>query len=117
MKLTFGYMYMQAWKQYERGTHRNLADEALELEEHEGEQLEKMVNAAMMCVQSQPSSRPTMSQIIIMISSEGSIRERGVIRRPSFGYENGESASNATASLTNLEHAEQHSNAHELVMP
>lgn len=91
--------------------HQNLADEALDLNEYEVEELKKMVDIAMLCVQSPPSSRPTMSELIIMMSSHGSNGLQRALRRPSFSYGNGyvgedglvsseKSASDATASST-----------------
>lgn len=110
---TTEYLLREAWKQYERGTHENLADSALELDEDEVEDLKKMVEIALLCVQSPPSSRPTMSQLIMMIQSDRSIGQRALIRRPSFTYGDGfqlsqnasllnSAASDATASITHF---------------
>ncbi|XP_057807230.1 cysteine-rich receptor-like protein kinase 2 [Salvia miltiorrhiza] len=109
---TAEYLLNEAWKLYERDMHQNLADEALELTEQEVGELIKMVEIAMLCVQSPASSRPSMSQLIMMISDDGSVRLQRAVRRPSFDYrmnglvgEDGplsadKSASHATVSIT-----------------
>ncbi|KAH6812463.1 hypothetical protein C2S51_026225 [Perilla frutescens var. frutescens] len=96
-----------AWKLYERGMHENLADEALEPDEYDVEDMKKMVEIGLLCVQSPPSSRPTMSQLILMILSDRSIGHERVLKRPSFSYGNvgivvAENGSDATASITDF---------------
>lgn len=90
--------------------HENLADEALESEEYEVEELKKMVEIGLLCIQSPPSSRPTMSELIMMILSDGSMGEKA-LRRPSFSYGNVENgfvseeksaASDATATISHF---------------
>ena len=80
---------MQAWKLYERDMHQNLADVALNSNEYQVEEVKKMVEIAMLCVQSTPSSRPTMSQVIFMLSGDGSVGLQRAVRTSSFSYEIG----------------------------
>ncbi|KAH6796957.1 hypothetical protein C2S52_021511 [Perilla frutescens var. hirtella] len=84
---SFGIVILEvAWKLYERGMHENLADKELDSDEYDVEDMKKMVEIALLCVQSPPSLRPTMSQLIMMILSEKSIGL--TLRRPSFSYGN-----------------------------
>ncbi|KAH6812868.1 hypothetical protein C2S51_021886 [Perilla frutescens var. frutescens] len=104
---TTEYLVRDAWKLYERGMHENLADEALEPDEYDVEDMKKMVEIGLLCVQSPPSSRPTMSQLILMILSDRSIGHERVLKRPSFSYGNvgivvAENGSDATASITDF---------------
>ncbi|KAL1565280.1 cysteine-rich receptor-like protein kinase 43 [Salvia divinorum] len=86
---TYEYLLKEAWKLYERDMHQNLADVALNLNEYQVEEVKKMVEIAMLCVQSTPSSRPTMSQVIFMLSGDGSVVVQRAVRTPSFSYEVG----------------------------
>ncbi|XP_047976857.1 cysteine-rich receptor-like protein kinase 3 [Salvia hispanica] len=86
---TYEYLLKEAWKLYEKDTHQNLVDVALNLNEYQVEEVKKLVEIAMLCVQSAPSSRPTMSRVIFMLSGDGSIGVQRAVRTPSFGYEVG----------------------------
>lgn len=78
-------MLMQAWKLYEKDMHQNLVDVALNLNEYQVEEVKKMVEIAMLCVQ----SRPTMSRVIFMLSGDGYVGVQRAVRTPSFSYEVG----------------------------
>ncbi|XP_047959693.1 cold-responsive protein kinase 1-like [Salvia hispanica] len=86
---TLDYLLKEAWKLYERDMHQNLADVALNSNEYQVEEVKKMVEIAMLCVQSTPSSRPTMSQVIFMLSGDGSVGLQRAVRTSSFSYEIG----------------------------
>ncbi|KAL7135411.1 hypothetical protein ABFS83_11G093800 [Erythranthe nasuta] len=104
------YLLEEAWKLYESGIHEKLADEKLEPNDYTHEDVKKMVEIALVCTQSPPSSRPTMSEILVMLLSGGKIEQKGPIRG-SFSYgmrvlgdttstSLGSSNSNATASIS-----------------
>ncbi|KAK6154110.1 hypothetical protein DH2020_013749 [Rehmannia glutinosa] len=99
-----------AWKLYESGMHQKLADEALDSKQFKPEELKKMIEIALVCTQSPPSSRPTMSEILVTLLSDRSVEQQAPTR-PSFSYANrvlvettsvstGSSTSNATASIS-----------------
>ncbi|KAH6799380.1 hypothetical protein C2S51_035864 [Perilla frutescens var. frutescens] len=109
------YLLEEAWKLYESGMHEKLADETLDSNEYKAEEVKKMVEIALVCTQSPATSRPSMSEILAMLLSDGSVEQRApLITRASFSYGNmvvventaslvstgGSSASNATASFT-----------------
>ncbi|KAL3615745.1 hypothetical protein CASFOL_040039 [Castilleja foliolosa] len=101
-------LFCSAWKLYESGSHLKLIDESLASDEYNPEDLKKMVELALICTQSPTSSRPTMSEILVMLLSDRSAEHKAP-SRPSFSYGNivngdtiytGSSASNATASIS-----------------
>ncbi|KAI3462199.1 hypothetical protein Pfo_018862 [Paulownia fortunei] len=104
------YLLEEAWKLYESGMHQKLADETMDSNEFKPEDLKKMVEIALGCTQSPPSSRPTMSEILVMLLSDRSVEQKAP-SRPSFSYANrvlgdttsistGSSTSNATATVS-----------------
>ncbi|KAL0463185.1 UNVERIFIED_CONTAM: Cysteine-rich receptor-like protein kinase [Sesamum latifolium] len=106
-----GFLLEEAWKLYESGMHLKLADETLNSSDYTAEELKKLVEIALTCTQSPASSRPTMSEVLVMLLGDRSAEQKGP-SRPSFSYGNraftdtttsnstGSSASNATASIT-----------------
>ncbi|KAL1540776.1 cysteine-rich receptor-like protein kinase 2 isoform X1 [Salvia divinorum] len=98
------YLLDEAWNLYECGMHQKLADKMLDRKEYREEELKKMVEIGLICTQSPASSRPSMSEILAMMLSDG----REEIRAPCRSNSNIEgqnaslsSASNATLSFTN----------------
>ncbi|KAF5769147.1 putative non-specific protein-tyrosine kinase [Helianthus annuus] len=49
--------------------HIELMDKALCIEEYHQEKVKKTIEIALLCTQSPPSSRPTMSEVVLMLSS------------------------------------------------
>ncbi|KAL6963298.1 hypothetical protein U1Q18_049061 [Sarracenia purpurea var. burkii] len=78
------YLLEQAWKLYEDGMHLKLVDESLDLDEYTEEEVKKVIEIALMCTQSPVSSRPTMSEVIFLLTSEGSMELRRPPGRPTF---------------------------------
>ncbi|KAL0290405.1 UNVERIFIED_CONTAM: Cysteine-rich receptor-like protein kinase [Sesamum angustifolium] len=107
-----GFLLEEAWKLYESGMHLKLADETLNSSEYTAEEVKKLVEIALTCTQSPAASRPTMSEVLVMLLGDRSAEQKGPTR-PSFSYGNrgfadtttttnstGSSTSNATASIT-----------------
>lgn len=89
---------------YKSGVHENVADEALGSNEYNIEDIKKLVEIALLCTQSPPSSRPTMSEIVAMILSEGLVEQKissMSTGKPSW-ISTGSSASNATNSISHF---------------
>ncbi|KAL8532318.1 hypothetical protein ACS0TY_008786 [Phlomoides rotata] len=101
------YLLEETWKLYESGEHHKLADESLESGEYEVNDLKKMTEIALVCTQP-VSSRPTMSEVVVLISGERSAVEQVASQRPPpFGFtgeygsiSNGSHTSNATVSVS-----------------
>ena len=53
-----------------------MADETLNLEEYTAEEVKKMVEIALMCTQSSTSVRPSMSEVVVLLKSKGSMENR-----------------------------------------
>ncbi|KAA8547678.1 hypothetical protein F0562_004107 [Nyssa sinensis] len=104
------YLLEHAWKLYENDMHLKLVDEGLDSNEYKAEDAKKIIEIALMCTQSPVSLRPTMSEVVVLLSSKGSL-EHGPLSRPTFvdsdartdgdtPISTGSSTSNATASTT-----------------
>ncbi|KAK1575040.1 hypothetical protein Q3G72_002065 [Acer saccharum] len=106
------YLLKQAWKLYENNMHKELVDETIDPSEYKEEEIKKVIEIALMCTQSAAALRPTMSEVVILLKSEG-ILEHKPITAPTFvdtdnrihedtSTSKGSSTSNATASMSEL---------------
>ncbi|XP_062096402.1 cold-responsive protein kinase 1-like isoform X2 [Humulus lupulus] len=66
------YLLQRAWNLYESNKHIELLDENLEVDEYEGETVKKIIEIALMCVQSSPAMRPTMSEVVVLLKTKNS---------------------------------------------
>ncbi|WCJ25095.1 Cysteine-rich receptor-like protein kinase 2 [Euphorbia peplus] len=111
------YLLKRAWKMHENGTHLELVDESIHRDEYEAEEMKRIIEIALLCTQSSPSLRPTMSEVVVLLKSGGSIVHRAPTRPPFIESEemvvsqshhggnstsSASSKSNATASITQL---------------
>ncbi|KAF9611544.1 hypothetical protein IFM89_032944 [Coptis chinensis] len=103
------YLLEWAWKLYEDGMLMDLVDESLDSEEYEVEQVKKVIEIALLCTQSSVVSRPTMSEVVVLLLSKGYATDTPT--RPTFidatkrvrgdkSTSTGSSTSNATISMT-----------------
>ncbi|XAR73586.1 Non-specific serine/threonine protein kinase [Bertholletia excelsa] len=72
----------EAWRLYEDDQHMQLVDETLDPNEHRAEDLKKVIEIALMCTQSPASARPTMSEVVLLLSAPAADPRR--LRRPTF---------------------------------
>nr|AMM43046.1 LRR-RLK [Vernicia montana] len=108
------YLLKRAWKLYENGTHLELVDESLDPNEYEAEAMMRIIEIALMCTQSAPALRPTMSEVVVLLKSKDSLAHRPPTRPPFIESEEraviqddkststASSRSNATASITQV---------------
>ncbi|KAG9442335.1 hypothetical protein H6P81_018189 [Aristolochia fimbriata] len=94
------YLLEWAWNLYETGSLLRLVDEKVGKEEYRDEEMKKVIEIALLCTQSAVASRPTMSEIVVMLlSREGASRAP---TRPTFiestARGRGESSSSTTGS-------------------
>ncbi|XP_073158729.1 cysteine-rich receptor-like protein kinase 2 [Henckelia pumila] len=105
------YLVEEAWKLYGDGMPEKLADETLDSNDYKPEDLKKIVELGLICLQSPPSSRPTMSEVLVMLLNDHSWSQKRTPNRSSsvaFGKRSsvdssistGSSTSNATASIS-----------------
>ncbi|GLT42754.1 hypothetical protein SLA2020_167390 [Shorea laevis] len=101
------YLLKQAWGLYENNRHEELVDETLDRTEYETEDVRKVIEIALMCIQASAVSRPTMSEVVLLMRSKGPL-DRRPSSKPIFVELDKstsiftDSASNATASITRL---------------
>ncbi|XP_024986228.1 probable LRR receptor-like serine/threonine-protein kinase At1g56140 [Cynara cardunculus var. scolymus] len=69
-----------AWQLYEKGMHIELIDEVLGKEEYQEANVMKIIEIALMCTQSPASLRPTMAEVVLMLSSGQSLGTRQLIK-------------------------------------
>ncbi|KAL8227424.1 hypothetical protein R6Q59_000091 [Mikania micrantha] len=59
-----------AWNLYDSGEHLKLLDDSLDPSEYEAEEAKRMIEIALICTQSLVSSRPTMTEVVTLISDK-----------------------------------------------
>ncbi|KAL7611820.1 cysteine-rich receptor-like protein kinase 3 [Lactuca sativa] len=72
-----------AWQLYEKRMHIELIDEALGKEEYNEANVMKTIEIALMCTQSPASLRPTMSEVVLLLS-RGQSLGLGQLIKPTF---------------------------------
>ncbi|KAI3519034.1 hypothetical protein L1887_08008 [Cichorium endivia] len=72
-----------AWQLYEKHMHIELIDEALSKEEYNETNVMRTIEIALMCTQSPASLRPTMSEVVLMLSRGQSLGP-GQLIKPTF---------------------------------
>ncbi|POO04122.1 Tyrosine-protein kinase [Trema orientale] len=107
------YLLQRAWKLYESNNLIELVDENLDQDEYELETVTKVIEIALMCIQSSHSLRPTMSEVVVLLKTN-SLLEPRPLTRPVFVDVNqrprgdsststaSSSTSNATASISRV---------------
>ncbi|URE05929.1 hypothetical protein MUK42_21546 [Musa troglodytarum] len=65
------YLLEWAWKLYESGDLINLVDKSLDPTEYSLEEMKRIIKIALLCTQSTVSARPTMSEVVVLLLSEG----------------------------------------------
>ncbi|KAI3502736.1 hypothetical protein L1887_30999 [Cichorium endivia] len=78
------YLLDDAWKFYENNMHLKVVDENLDLTESEQEHVKKIIEIALTCTQSPVGLRPTMSEVMLMLSNETSLVRRKVGNKSTF---------------------------------
>ncbi|KAM0067658.1 putative transferase [Helianthus debilis subsp. tardiflorus] len=81
------YNWQHAWKLYENQKVVMLVDETMDINPDEEKHAKKIIEIALLCTQSPASERPSMSEVVLMLSSEQSSDERH-LTRPNLPYLN-----------------------------
>nr|GEY58159.1 putative receptor-like protein kinase At4g00960 [Tanacetum cinerariifolium] len=66
------YLLEQAWNLYEAGMHLTLVDDTLD--DYREEDIKKVIEIALMCTQSPVSVRPTMSEVVMLLSDRSRVQ-------------------------------------------
>ncbi|XP_059449583.1 cold-responsive protein kinase 1-like [Corylus avellana] len=104
------YLLERAWKLYENDKHEELVDETLDPNEYTAEEVKRIIEIALLCVQSSPGVRPSMSEVVVLLKSKGPL-ERQPPSKPAYvdsekkvrgdrSTSTASSTSNATASIS-----------------
>ncbi|KAF6160760.1 hypothetical protein GIB67_035961 [Kingdonia uniflora] len=100
------YLLQWAWRLYEDDMLLDLVDESLDIN---GDEVKRVIEIALSCTQSSVVSRPTMSEIVVLLLSNGSLEDKPTRPtfiesankiRPDTSTSSGSSMSNATVSIT-----------------
>ncbi|XP_027337521.1 cold-responsive protein kinase 1-like [Abrus precatorius] len=102
------YLLRRAWKLYEEGMHLELVDKSLNSNEYDVEGVKKIIEIALLCTQASAATRPTMSEVVVLLNSKNFIEhvrpsipvfvERNL--RPQGDVPNSITSSNATVSTS-----------------
>jgi hypothetical protein len=65
-------LIVQVWKLYENENLISLVDESLDPEEYKPEEVKRIIEIALLCTQSAVASRPTMSEIVVLLLTKNS---------------------------------------------
>ncbi|KAI9100081.1 hypothetical protein K1719_024299 [Acacia pycnantha] len=65
------YLLKEAWKLYERGMHLELVDNALDPNDYDADEVKKVIEIALLCTQPSAETRPTMSEIMVLLQKKG----------------------------------------------
>ncbi|KAI9073126.1 hypothetical protein K1719_044903 [Acacia pycnantha] len=69
------FLLQTAWKLYERGFHIELADDTLDLNEYETEEVKKIIEIGLLCTQASTELRPSMSEVIVLLQGNRNLLE------------------------------------------
>ncbi|KAJ9564613.1 hypothetical protein OSB04_000579 [Centaurea solstitialis] len=70
------YLLEDAWNLYENNMHLKLVDESLDLEDCEAEGVKKIIEIGLTCTQLRVGLRPTMSEVVLLLSNGRSLVRR-----------------------------------------
>ncbi|KAI3704418.1 hypothetical protein L1987_74638 [Smallanthus sonchifolius] len=68
------YLLEHAWNLYETRMHLKLVDETLDPTKYKEEDIKKVIEIALMCTQSPVSVRPTMSEVVMLLSDRSRVQ-------------------------------------------
>ncbi|KAK7365966.1 hypothetical protein VNO78_38736 [Psophocarpus tetragonolobus] len=60
----------EAWKLYEKDMQLELVDKDIDPSEYDAEEVKKIIEVALLCTQASPVTRPTMSELIVLLKSK-----------------------------------------------
>ncbi|GKV22638.1 hypothetical protein SLEP1_g32491 [Rubroshorea leprosula] len=106
------FLLKQGWGLYENNRHEELVDETLDRSEYHAEDVRKVIEIALLCTQASAASRPSMSEVVVLLRSKGSLNRRPTTKpifvesdkkvRVGTSTSTGSSVSNATVSITEV---------------
>ncbi|XP_028801985.1 cysteine-rich receptor-like protein kinase 2 isoform X2 [Neltuma alba] len=64
------FLLRKAWKLYEEGTHAELVDDTLDPNDYDVEEVKKVIEVGLLCIQASAEMRPTMSEIVALLQTK-----------------------------------------------
>ncbi|KAL2333162.1 hypothetical protein Fmac_014375 [Flemingia macrophylla] len=64
------YLLQRTWNLHERGLHMDLVDKDINPNEYDAEDVKKIIEIALLCTQAAPATRPTMSEVVMLLKSK-----------------------------------------------
>ncbi|KAK2440474.1 cysteine-rich receptor protein kinase [Trifolium repens] len=64
------FLLQRAWKLYEVDRHLDLVDKTLNPSDYDAEEVKKVIAIALLCTQATAATRPTMSEIVVLLKSK-----------------------------------------------
>ncbi|KAK7305608.1 hypothetical protein VNO77_43514 [Canavalia gladiata] len=99
------YLLQKAWKLYERGMHLELVDNSLDPDDYDVEEVMKIIEIALLCTQASAASRPTMSEVVVLLKSKSLLEHlrptMPVFVESSLKYREDNSTTSTTGSSSN----------------
>ncbi|WOH15106.1 hypothetical protein DCAR_0934643 [Daucus carota subsp. sativus] len=71
-----GSLLEHTWNLYSDDMHSDLVDENLDPNEYNTDQVKKIIEIALLCTQSPTSMRPTMSEVVVLLTNDSSIKQK-----------------------------------------
>ncbi|XP_029126680.1 cold-responsive protein kinase 1 [Cajanus cajan] len=106
------YLLQRTWKLYEKGMHLELVDKDVDPNEYDAEDVRKIIEIALLCTQASPATRPTMSEVVVLLKSRSLLEhlrptmpvfvETNIKTKEGNSSSTAGSSSNATASISVL---------------
>ncbi|KAK7393168.1 hypothetical protein VNO78_21661 [Psophocarpus tetragonolobus] len=62
------YLLRQAWNLYEKGMLLELVDKSLDPNNYDAEEVKKVISIALLCTQASAAMRPTISEVVVLLS-------------------------------------------------
>ncbi|XP_054797342.1 cysteine-rich receptor-like protein kinase 2 isoform X2 [Prosopis cineraria] len=63
------FLIKKAWKLYEKEKHLELVDKALDPNEYDAEEVKKIIEIGLLCIQASADVRPTMSEVVALLQN------------------------------------------------
>jgi hypothetical protein len=102
--LFFGILYVQAWRLWNEGRPLELMNKKMDDSSSLSEVI-RCIQVGLLCVQQRPEDRPSMSTVVVMLSSEISLpqpKQPGFYTERSFSEQETSSSSIRSASRNNI---------------
>ncbi|KAL2333161.1 hypothetical protein Fmac_014374 [Flemingia macrophylla] len=106
------YLLQRTWNLYEKGLHLELLEKDIDPNDYDAGDMKKIIEIALLCTQASPATRPTMSEVVVLLKSKSLLEhlrptmpvfvETNIKTKEGNSSSTTGSSSNATASISIL---------------